>query len=67
MNASTMTVGEAIEALSKFDRTDRLVGIYPTSHTDLTDGDVQTEPNTGIIYEISKSGCRTVAIKVSDE
>jgi hypothetical protein len=57
MSATTMTVGEAIEALSKFDRTDRLVASVSMDATG------EQCP----IESIKKIDCRKVAIKVSDE
>lgn len=67
MSASTMTVGEVREALKGFDETDRVIGIFPEYQTQTEDGDVKTHPGKGWIHSVAKHGCRTVAIKVSDE
>lgn len=52
-----MTVGEAIEALSRFDRTDKLTVFVPKEQWG----------NNCFIEEIKKTDCRKVSIKVSDE
>jgi len=67
MSASTMTVKEVRDALSFFDETDRVIGIFPEYQSSTEDGDVKTHPGKGWIHSINKHGCRTVAIKVSDE